>query len=337
MITINIPANWTETEQILNQLTGVRLGIPTTVLAPKGWLFRVPSPTGSALDISNKEKFIERFRHKIEGKHTMTGKNASADATIRVIEDFTTADGKLNVTKEKVDKIVDELNSISKSKVKGVNIYSKSNDILGRRLTNPNWGAKDLMDVERPYKANQAKVTAPHLSPEEALRYDMNLMYKLQVKKFRRNPELIDEINERGGLQFILNSEHIVGVKGSRWEGKGLNSNFIKVLAASYTTVAKELNKFVESPQSNTITLKISGNDIQTLKNRGYTQEQINEFVYNLLKAIMSSPKLQVKIGLIIYDEGTGVDEAVTKAATRLGIPVTKEIKNKKLNMLEGG
>ena len=129
-------------------------------------------------------------------------------------------------------------------KITGINIYSKSNDPLGKRLTNPNWYAKDLMDVETPYKANASKIKAPQLNAQEALRYDMNLMYKLQVQKFQKNPELIDEINERGGLQFILNSEHTVGVRGSRWEGKGTDSNFIKVLAQSYITVAKEFNKF---------------------------------------------------------------------------------------------
>ncbi|WP_291392932.1 hypothetical protein [Acinetobacter sp.] len=78
-------------------------------------------------------------------------------------------------------------------------------------------------------------------------------MYQLQLKKFRKNPELIDEINAQGGLEFIKQSSHIVGVKNSRWEGKGLESNFIKVLAKSYETVAKELGKFVEIQSSKPI------------------------------------------------------------------------------------
>jgi hypothetical protein len=131
-------------------------------------------------------------------------------------------------------------------KVEGINISSRATDKLGKRLTNPNWYAKDLMDVEAPYKANASKIKAPHLNAEEALKYDMNLMYKLQVQKFQKNPELIDEINERGGLEFIKQSSHVIGVKNSRWEGEGMNSNFIKVLSRSYTTVAKELNKFKE-------------------------------------------------------------------------------------------
>jgi hypothetical protein len=140
-------------------------------------------------------------------------------------------------------------NSVYSKEIKGINISSRSTEKLGRRLTNPNWYAKDLMDVEAPYKANASKIKAPQLNAEEALKYDMNLMYNLQVQKFRKNPELIDEINNAGGLEFIKNSSHIVGVKNSRWEGKGMESNFIKVLAKSYETVAKELGKFQTQEQ----------------------------------------------------------------------------------------
>ena len=90
-----------------------------------------------------------------------------------------------------------------KKEIEGINISSRSTEKLGKRLTNPNWYAKDLMDVEAPYKANASKIKAPQLNVEEALKYDMNLMYNLQVQKFRKNPELIDEINNAGGLEFI--------------------------------------------------------------------------------------------------------------------------------------
>jgi len=299
-------------------------------------------------------------------------------------------------------------------RIQGINISTKSTDPLGKRLTNPNWYAKDLMDVEAPYKANASKIKAPKLNAEDALKYDMNLMYNLQVQKFQKNPELIDEINARGGLQFILNSEHTVGVKGSRWEGKGLESNFIKVLAQSYTKVAKDLGKFIENNEvqveevkkgaskinfqeeqttgyrnrtiknasadatiaiavdftsagerltknsvlgqnkkyipvdankleitqervdkiveqlnnSKTnelfkeISLNIAGNGIYTMKGK-YTQEQVDQFTYNLLKAIIESPKLEIKIGSIRTGGQTGFDEAGAKAGVKLGISTT--------------
>ena len=137
--------------------------------------------------------------------------------------------------------------------VEGININTKSSDKLGRELTNPNWGAKNIMDIEAEYKANASKIKAPELTMDEALKYDMNLMYKLQMKKFKAHPELIQEITDRGGVKFLEASEHTVGVKGSRWEGKGINSNFIKVLIKSYedslgTTQSSTIPKIVAAP-----------------------------------------------------------------------------------------
>lgn len=130
--------------------------------------------------------------------------------------------------------------SVSKEKagVKGINISTRSDDELGRALTNPTWGSKkdgkDYFDVETEYKKNASRKKAPELNAEEALRYDMNLMYKLQMEKFKKNPELVEEITKRGGEDFLEASEHTIGAKGSRWEGKGSKSNFIKVLKQSY-------------------------------------------------------------------------------------------------------
>jgi hypothetical protein len=182
---------------------GIKLGLPTIVLAPKGWTFRNESGT----DISNEQAFKARF--------TST-------------QPFTT--------------------------VKGINISTKSSDKLGRELTNPNWGAKNIMDIEAEYKANASKLKAPNLNAEEALRYDMNLMYKLQMKKFKAHPELVKEITDRGGVAFLNASEHNVGVKGSRWEGKGNDSNFIKVLIKSYEDSLKNIQ-----PSANVQTIITKG------------------------------------------------------------------------------
>lgn len=144
----------------------------------------------------------------------------------------------------KSPKVINSFESTPTSS-KPINISTKSKDSLGRKLTNPNWGDKSIMDIEAEYKQNASRKKAPHLNPTEALKYDMNLMYKLQVKKFRKHPELINEINKRGGLSFIETSSHIIGVRNSRWEGKGLESNFIKVLAKSYEKVSKDRGDFI--------------------------------------------------------------------------------------------
>ena len=158
---------------------------------------------------------------------------------------------------------------LSKDSVEGININTKSSDKLGRELTNPNWGAKNIMDIEAEYKANASKIKAPELTMDEALRYDMNLMYKLQMKKFKAHPELIQEITDRGGVKFLEASEHTVGVKGSRWEGKGTNSNFIKVLIKSYqdsletTQPSTSVNPLIEAGIKPTDMYGNAGKDIQ--------------------------------------------------------------------------
>lgn len=148
------------------------------------------------------------------------------------------------------------LNSIStpptnfeQETVQGINIFSKSTDWLGKALTNPTYSKYqipdskgNLFDVESLYKAFQSKKTQPQLPFDEALRYDMNLMMNLQVQKFLKYPELVKEIDKRGGKAFIENSSHIVGVKNSRWEGKGLESNFIKVLSKSYEIARRTIS-----------------------------------------------------------------------------------------------
>jgi hypothetical protein len=144
------------------------------------------------------------------------------------------------------------------STLKGINIFSKSSDWLGKALTNPTYSKYqipdskgNMFDVESIYKANQSLKTAPQLAVEEALKYDMNLMAKLQIQKFLKYPELIQEIDKRGGIEFIENSSHIVGTKNSRWEGKGLESNFIKVLVAAYKKAKEQLSLYTTSKQEN--------------------------------------------------------------------------------------
>lgn len=72
----------------------------------------------------------------------------------------------------------------------------------------------------------------------------------------------------------------------------------------------------------NAKTLNIAGNGIYTMKGK-YTQEQIDEFTYQLLKAVIESPRLINKITSIRSGGQTGFDEAGAKAGIRLGIPTT--------------
>ena len=98
---------------------------------------------------------------------------------------------------------------------------------------------------------------------------------------------------------------------------------YIPLDAASLEVTDERVNKIVEGLNSvNAKTLNIAGNGIYTMKNK-YTQQQIDEFTYQLLKAVIENPNLKNKIISIRSGGQTGFDEAGAKAGIRLGIPTS--------------
>ena len=71
--------------------------------------------------------------------------------------------------------------------------------------------------------------------------------------------------------------------------------------------------------KTNAKTLNIAGNGIYIMKVK-YTQQEIDEFTYDLLKAVIEHPNLKNKIKSIRTGGQTGFDEAGAKAGQRLGI-----------------
>lgn len=69
-------------------------------------------------------------------------------------------------------------------------------------------------------------------------------------------------------------------------------------------------------------TLNIAGNGIYTVKGK-FTQDDIDDFTYRLLKLVTESPELKNPIENMRSGGQTGFDEAGIKAAVKLGIPVT--------------
>jgi hypothetical protein len=60
--------------------------------------------------------------------------------------------------------------------------------------------------------------------------------------KLQTYPDLVNQINERGGRNFLLASKHVVS-GNINWEGQGLESNFIKALVRAYDSIEqKETN-----------------------------------------------------------------------------------------------
>ena len=98
---------------------------------------------------------------------------------------------------------------------------------------------------------------------------------------------------------------------------------YIPINANDDVLTQERVDKAVDKLNSvNAKTLNIAGNGIYTMKGK-YTQQQVDDFTYELLKNIINSPRLKNKIISIRTGGQTGFDEAGAKAGIRLGIPTS--------------
>lgn len=155
------------------------------------------------------------------------------------------------------------------SVIQGINIYTKSSDLLGRQLTNPSYAKNNKSEFDinpigdwiqpkdfilpniklfqwaiNKYRINTNAENAWGKSVEAwyfantcgrpfLLAKKKEIMEKLIICKFETYPFLISEIDKRGGLEFLKRCSHIVS-GNKNWEGEGLKSNFIRVLCNAY-------------------------------------------------------------------------------------------------------
>jgi hypothetical protein len=112
---------------------------------------------------------------------------------------------------------------------------------------------------------------------------------------------------------------------GEKLTKKSVNEQgktYIALNASTLNVTPERVNKLVDILNSKNIkTLNIAGNGIYDMKQ--YTQEQVDEFTYQLLNAALNSPNLKIKITGIRSGGQTGFDEAGAKAGMKLGIPTT--------------
>jgi len=130
---------------------------------------------------------------------------------------------------------------------------------------------------------------------------------------------VIGGINDKG----IFETMAVLYPTGWRQQkGKIDFFNVEETKETSGLNVTQELvNKIVNELNSvNAKSLNIAGNGIYTMKGK-YTQEEVDDFTYELLKAVIESPTLKNKITSIRTGGQTGFDEAGAKAGIKLGIP----------------
>ncbi|WP_446369510.1 SLOG family protein [Coleofasciculus sp. G3-WIS-01] len=155
-----------------------------------------------------------------------------------------------------------------------VNIYSKSPDWLGASLTNPTtvaeywatkrqsgikdkfpvfFGGKFWKDAEEAYQ--YFKQDVPLGSKRE------KLMASILEAKLNQYPELITEIDKRGGRLWLETCEH--RVNGGFWEGKGTDSPFISALSKAYERASLRLR---QKEADSTMTVAFSGSRAKYFK-----------------------------------------------------------------------
>jgi hypothetical protein len=102
------------------------------------------------------------------------------------------------------------------------------------------------------------------------------------------------------------------------------NKKYIPIdVKDSLSDIGVRANKIVQQLNSvNAQTLNIAGNGIYTMNGK-YTQQEVDNFTYELLKAVVESPNLKNKIISVRTGGQTGFDEAGAKAGVKLGIPTT--------------
>jgi len=128
-----------------------------------------------------------------------------------------------------------------------VNISSRSSEPLLAALTNPTELAKRKGNLRHSYPVVD---TTGKRWPDSEAAYkafktgdtprDERVMVRIIAAKLEQHPELVAGIVARGGVAYLERCDHLVGVRGSRWEGRGRESRFIRCLIAAFEGVGHE-------------------------------------------------------------------------------------------------
>ena len=307
------------------------------------------SQTDGGIIGSTPISFIEDTSTKYQPR---TMKNAAADATIAIAIDFSSAGEKLTkssvesqgkvyipidiktnfeITDDIVNDVVDKLNSV----IKLPESYYED-------LSKLPWYQRELIEAGG---IKSAKVNFDNLDQSgsnwleaSALRSNIRVF----VEELRIAESSIERVltgqNAKDALKLIpkvkeyrkLNTQRIMPERGpddtKRYAqlSREIHDEVVRLVNAEYGNIATSFYSGVHERDmpSNKITLNMAGNGIYTMKGK-YTQEQLDEYVYQLLSAVINSENLKNKIISIRSGGQTGIDEAGAKAGMRLGIPTT--------------
>ena len=180
----------------------------------------------------------------------------------------------------------------------------------------------DVEKDEEPQKKTKVEV-----DEEEDEETGEKVKFQLEVwpSKLADAATISTSINEADGtfgigVDFSTKDEKHAEAKAgqkNKWYGLKLGSK--TGAPKNFTPSADAINQIVKNLiETGGPIMHIVGNDISVLEKQGYSQQDIDKYVYNILKEVVK----QFPIKKIISNGQTGIAEASIKAAKRLGIPV---------------
>ncbi len=165
----------------------------------------------------------------------------------------------------------------------GINLNSRSPDPLGAVLTSTTVKSKEVGAIVNDYpvsfRDNQEMPAGiygpetytkskpagqPFLSVEQAFyayketvplkEPRVQLMAEILQARFEQHPKLIEAVTERGGAEWLKQCSYLVSNKEKNfWEGKGLQSPYIRALTQGYTKALENSNSRVTENQTASI------------------------------------------------------------------------------------
>ncbi|WP_289791708.1 putative molybdenum carrier protein [Chlorogloeopsis sp. ULAP01] len=168
----------------------------------------------------------------------------------------------------------------SKTIAPGINLSSRSPDPLGGALTSTTVKSKQIGTTDKEYpvsfRDNKAMPVGnygletytkskeegqPFLSAEQAFyayketlplgEPRVQLMAEILQTRFEQYPELTEAVTQRGGVEWLKQCSYLVSSETKNfWEGKELESAYIRALTQGYTKALENINSQVVENQS---------------------------------------------------------------------------------------
>ena len=204
---------------------GRNLGIPTEVHAPSRWRLREVDETNKEKGYKNvydKEKYFkDRFKEVDVSPVVARPENIASNAETKGRLTSGLGRALTNMTWSEYQVYDTDKDGNPKPELAG--------------LKKPNPTGRHQLSAEGWYKANSTSNQ----------KWNEALMQRIIEAKLRQYPQLVKDIDRKGGAPWIEASEHTVNKErpNLNWEGKGLESNFIKVLRDAYVAVKSKQPK----------------------------------------------------------------------------------------------